>query len=317
MKKVAFWSRKLFRRTVQQVGRSFYINPHPALGKTILVAGTARSGTTWLGDLITSEIPCRTLFEPFNPDLVPLYRNFNYFQYMRSSDENPEFYAFAEKVLTGAVRNAWIDRYNERIFSQYRLVKEIRINLALKWLHDHFPQVPIVFLMRHPCAVVLSRLELGWATDQDIKNFLSQPDLIEDYLGDTLDLIHQAKTDVEKHAIIWSVTNLVPLKQLNPRDYHLVFYEDLCTQTDATLSAVFKSIGYQAKENLKFNVNRPSSTARETSPVVSGTDKISHWTKHLNPSQIHQIMQVVEAFGLIEWYDESVQPKKHEVQTVE
>ena len=56
-------------------------------------------------------------------------------------------------------------------------------------------------------------MELGWDTDSDIEPFLSQPDLVEDHLRDHLDIIQTANTDEEKHAIIWCVSNLVPLKQ--------------------------------------------------------------------------------------------------------
>jgi hypothetical protein len=276
------------------------------------VAGTARSGTTWLGDLIASEIPCRIMFEPFNPDLVPAYHAFNTFQYLRPGQENPDFSAFARKVFTGEIRNSWIDRYNEQLFPKYRLIKEIRANLALKWLHDNFHQVPMIFLMRHPCAVVLSRLELGWATDKDIEKFLSQPDLKNDFLGDHLDFIHSVKTDEEKHAIIWSITNLIPLKQLLPDEIKIVYYEDLCTQPEVELPALFASISHPYKKIHADKINQPSQTTRETSAVVNGTDKIIHWKKRLKSPQIDNILRVVEAFHLDYIYGDSIQPVNRE-----
>jgi hypothetical protein len=84
--------------------------------------------------------------------------------------------------------------------------------------------------MRHPCAVVLSRIELGWATDRDIEPFLVQPHLLEDHLDPYFDLIYRAETVEEKHAVIWSVSNLVPLKQFNSNEWKVVYYENLCTQ---------------------------------------------------------------------------------------
>ena len=210
MKRLRFWSRKLFRRVVQGFGSRFYVNPDADLRKSILVAGTARSGTTWLGDLIASQIPCRILFEPFNPDLVPEYRSFSYFQYMRPGSENLEFRAFARMVFTGEIRNRWVDRQNERIVSEYRLIKEIRANLALKWLHDNFPEIPIIFLMRHPCAVVSSRMELGWATDSDIQPFLSQSDLLV-LIGHNC--LEESKQDRKKSATDNQPTSLLTGKR--------------------------------------------------------------------------------------------------------
>src|SRR5688572_27393164 len=105
LKSAGFRIRRRYRRTVQLIGSHFYVNPDQDLRRSNLVAGTGRSGTTWLADLIGSQVPCRILFEPFNPDLVSDYRHFHYFQYMRPGTENPKFYAFAQKVLTGEIRN--------------------------------------------------------------------------------------------------------------------------------------------------------------------------------------------------------------------
>ena len=308
MKRADFWFRKRYRRAIQLLGSHFYVNPEPDVGKSILVAGTARSGTTWLGDLIASQIPSRIMFEPFNPDLVSDYRRFHYFQYMRPGTENPEFYAFAQKVFTGEIRNRWIDSQNERIISKFRLIKEIRANLALKWLNDNFPEVPIIFIMRHPCAVVLSRMELGWATDSDIEPLLSQPQLVEDYLGPYLDLIRSAESSEEKHAVIWSVSNIVPLKQFNSNEMKVVYYENLCMHPEAELQGIFETIGYQFSSPLVHTIHKPSQTTRAGSAVANGTDKIGNWKQTLSHSQIDNILRVVDEFGLSHLYGDSSMP---------
>jgi hypothetical protein len=308
LRQINFWRRKLARSTIQLFGSRFYRNPSRDLNRSILVAGTARSGTTWLGDLIASQIPCRILFEPFNPDLVPEYHNFRYFQYMRPGSENPKFRAFARMVFTGEIRNRWVDHQNEQIVSEYRLIKEIRANLALKWLHDNFPEIPIIFLMRHPCAVVSSRMELGWATDSDIQPFLSQPDLVADHLCDQLEFIRNAKTEEEKHAIIWSISNLVPLKQFQPGELKIIYYEHLCTQPEFVLPAIFTSMGQRYEVTAMDKINRPSQTTRETSAVVNGKDRLSLWKQKLTPLQIDNILRMVEKFGLNDTYNDSLLP---------
>ena len=308
LKQIRFWTRKYARRVTQLFGSRFYFNPDPDIRRSILIAGTARSGTTWLGDLIASQLPCRMMFEPFNPDLVPEYRGFSYFQYMRPDKGNPEFYHFAQKVFTGEIRNSWIDRQNERIVSKYRLIKEIRANLALKWLYDSFPGVPILFLVRHPCAVVLSRMELGWATDGDIEPFLSQPDLVEDHLAPYVEIMESAATAEEKHAIIWCVSNLVPLSQCRQGELKVVYYEHLCTATEGELLGIFQTIGHKYTYRIDKNINQPSQTTRNTSAVVTGTDKINSWQKKLNPAQIDNILRVVDAFGLGHLYGDSFFP---------
>lgn len=60
-------------------------------------------------------------------------------------------------------------------------MEELRLDF-LKWLRIRFPKVPLLFILRHPCAVVLSRKELGWPADSDLEPFLQQESLIEDFL---------------------------------------------------------------------------------------------------------------------------------------
>jgi hypothetical protein len=299
---------KYFRRIKQLAGGRFYINPNSDLDSSILVAGTARSGTTWLGDLIASQLPCRILFEPFNPELVPEYSNFHYFQYLQSGTENAEFYALTRKILLGDIRNRWIDHKNERIVAQYRLIKAIRANLTLKWLHENFSEVPIILMLRHPCAVVLSRMELHWATDQDIEPFMVQPDLVADFLSPFVDFIENAKTDEEKHAIIWCVSNLVPLRQFKPGRLKIVYYEDLCSHPETELLSVLEYIGQPITEPTRDKINQPSQTTRRASAIMTGANKLSAWQQKLSRSQIDSILQVVSVFGLSHLYGESILP---------
>lgn len=308
MNRIAFRQRQLSRRLVRIVASHFYVNPDPDMRRSILVAGTARSGTTWLGDLIASQIPSRVLFEPFNPILVPEYNSFSYFQYVRPGEKNPEFHMYARKLFTGDIRNRWIDRYNERIFSKYRLIKAIRANLSLKWLRENFPMVPNFFMIRHPCAIVLSRMELGWATDSDIEPFLNQPKLVEDHIAPFVDFIKNASSIEEKHAIIWSVSNLVPLRQLEDGDTFLVYYEDLCTKPEHVLQAIFTSLGYQYQQSFTDQINRPSQTTRKHSAIIAGENKLSNWKNELSTSQIDRILRVVENFGLSYLYGDSILP---------
>jgi hypothetical protein len=123
------------------------------------------------------------MFEPFHPGLVRDYREFNYFQYVRPNAEHPQLKAYCERVFTGGIRHAWIDREVAHLRPRFRLIKEIRANLFLKWAKNQYPTLPFVFVIRHPCAVVLSRMQLNWATDEDIRPFLAQTELIDDFLA--------------------------------------------------------------------------------------------------------------------------------------
>lgn len=289
---------KARRRLKRAACRHFYRDTNGDLRRSIIVAGAGRSGTTWLADIIGSQLSCRMMFEPFHSKQVEEFASFEYFQYKRPHEADEELLTFSRKVLTGRIRHPWIDRHVEVLLPQLRLIKEIRACLFLRWLHERFPEVPILFILRHPCAVVASRLQLEWATDGDIEPFLSQAELIDDHLREHLPLIRNASTEEEKHAIIWSVSNLVPLRQFADTGLNVVFYEELCRHPKREISRVFGLLGKAFDPKAHQSAGRVSTTARGFSAVVRGQDPVTRWRRVLSEDQIARILEVVDRLGL-------------------
>jgi hypothetical protein len=248
------------------------------------------------------------MFEPFHPEHAPAMRRHHLFHYLRPEQQDAALQAYAAQLFAGKVRNGWIDRQNERLVSRFRLIKEIRANLFLKWLNERFPQVPLIFIVRHPCAVALSRMELGWATDGDLRPLLAQDDLRADYLAPYMDVIASARSDEEKHAVIWSINNLVPLTQFRPGELTVVFYEHLCVQPETEARRVFAAIGQVDRSPNAGQIRRPSITAQASSAVVTGEDMTGRWRDHLPAEQIDRVLRVVERFGLSHLYADEAMP---------
>lgn len=275
---------------------------------SILVAGTARSGTTWLGDLL-AEPSGRILFEPFHSGKIPELHGLSYFPYLRPNEENPQLTAFCHKVFMGTIRHRWIDREIRTLRPTFRVIKEVRANLFLKWLHTQFPHVAQLLIIRHPCAVVLSRLQLRWATDSDISSFLEQTRLIEDHLAPYLDTIHQAHTDIEKHAIIWCISHLVPLRQFQANELGMVFYEHLCVQPLKELARIERIVQRPVSSTTVELLAKPSPTTTASSAVLTGENRVTHWQKKLSNSEVRKILDIVEAFELDYLYGSGFLPK--------
>ena len=297
------------RRLRQRFCGACYRDEDSDTRNSILVAGTGRSGTTWLAGIIASQLRCRMMFEPFYPAKVEAYRSFHYFQYMRPDERNDRLYAFCETILSGSIRNAWIDSQIEYLRPRCRIVKEIRANLFLRWIHDRFPEIPILFVIRHPCAVVQSRMSLNWATDGDIRPFVLQDKLVKDFLSDKMDIIERATTPEEKHAIVWCVSNLVPLRQFEGHALNVVFYEDLCLRPDEEIRKIFKMIGHSATDGAIRHALRPSATVTRGSSIVSGESNITAWSTRMTAAQRDVVLRTVEAFGLHHLYGSSSVPQ--------
>jgi hypothetical protein len=135
-----------------------------------------------------------------------------YFQYLRPREEHAALNSFCQRLFRGEIRDSWIDSEIRCLRPRFRLIKEIRATLFLGWLHEQFPDVQMMLLFRHHCAVVASRVSLDWATDGDLDSFFAQPALRERIPMEELQRIRTEGSDVEKHAAIWCVSYLVRLR---------------------------------------------------------------------------------------------------------
>lgn len=274
----------------------------------MVVAGTGRSGTTWAVDVLRSQLSCREMFEPFHPVLVPEFRGYHYFQYVRPTADDARLEAFCRRLLRGELRNSWIDRRVSVLRPEWRVVKTIRGLLLLRWLRARFPEVPMVLLIRHPCAVVASRLRLRWATDGDIEPLLAQPHLVEDFLFPYLDVIREATAPEEKHAVIWCVSNLVPLWQFSAEELKVMFYERLCTAFEEEVPRFFAALGQPVGPTVFRYLRVPSGTATASSAVVRGHDPVTAWRDFLSGEQERRVHDVVRAFALDHLYGDGDLP---------
>ena len=281
----------------------FYVD----LGKgdhrsSVFLAGSGRSGTTWLSQIINHRRGYRYVFEPFNPREVGPFGHFRTKQYLRPDDQREEFLKPARLALTGGLRDPWTDRFNGRIFARRRLIKDIRANLLLGWMRANFPGMPIILLLRHPCAVVTSRLALGWK--DNLSETMEQQGLVEDFLLPMEAEIRAAQGDFESHLFLWCIDNYVPLKQLGPEEMHLTFYENLLARPEEELHSLFAYLGEELHERAYGRLRRPSSSSRKDAPYPS----LEGWRTHVSGHQLERAIEILRLFGLERVYGTGAMP---------
>jgi hypothetical protein len=282
---------------------------------TVLLAGTGRSGTTWLEDIVSFGQNYRVMFEPFHTEKVPLLSHWNYRQYLRPTDSDHSFLQPATRILSGRIRNRWADQFNERHLVRRRLIKDIRANLILRWVREHFPQIPIVLMLRHPCAVANSKIRLGWQTHLD--DLLRQPDLISDHLAPFVDTLAAATDPFERHILLWCVENWVPLRQFRRGEVHVCFYEDLCSEPERESRALAAYLRQPFDPGVLSAMRRPSALTRSQSAIVSGTSLVDSWRRHIDPDRVERAVQLLSLFGLDRIYDAGSRPKVSAAQALE
>lgn len=278
-----------------------------ATGTDVFVAGSGRSGTTWVQELVNHARDHRVIFEPFLGTVVPFCRHFERKQYLRrDGDDSDAFLGPAQTILSGEFRNEWTDQYNDRPAYRKRLIKEIRANLLLHWLRGHFPAVPFVFLMRHPCAVVSSQLRGRWGLRA--ADLLRQPQLVEDFLAPFEGLIRSARDEFDNLLLVWCVENYVPLRQFGRGELFLLFYEELLRHPEREVERLFKFLKRPADPSAFEQMRRPSAQSRSWSAVVTGGDPLDSWREHIDARQLRRAAQILRVFGLDELYGEDSMP---------
>lgn len=297
-----------FQRYLSWVRHSFYLDRDTDQARTVFLCGAGRSGTTWLGDVLNHANEYRVLYEPFNREQVSLCRNFFPRQYLRPSDDDPRYFEPARAIFTGRVRNAWIDQSNRTMIAKRRLVKDVRSTLMLKWVRTHFPRMPIIFLMRHPCAVALSRVKLGWRTNlRDV--YFAQDALLTEHLAPFVNEIKSAESPFERHIVDWCVENFVPLAELRKGDVFLVSYENLCVDPRNELQKLFGFLKRPFDDSVLMSLDKPSKTSyerRNSSAFVRRESLIGGWRKHVSSDELRAARSITKVFGLDTIYGDSL-----------
>jgi hypothetical protein len=280
----------------------------------LFVAGSGRSGTTWLAQVINYRNDYRLIFEPFHRELVPLCAHFLHAQYLPPGLQDPTYLEPVGEILSGRVRTRWTDRFNKNPLPRRRIVKEIRGNLMLRWLSVNFPEMPIVLILRHPCAVAPSRLTVARDPRQDwfpyVEETLSQPALRRSFLMPYLELARELRTDFEKHVFMWCVENFVPLRQFRSGQLHVLFYEDLCVHPEEEVDRLFDFLGEPYDRRVFRSWKRPSWQSKAHSSIVTGKGLHDGWLELVSHDETRRAIEILAAFGLDRIYSADPMPRR-------
>jgi hypothetical protein len=290
------------------------VDVNPDHRSSILVFGSGRSGTNWLAETINYDQAHRFIVEPFNRERVPIAAGFSKAQYLRPDDDDPRFVEPASAIFQGRVRCPWTDSLNARSIAHSRVIKDVRSSLLSAWIAAHFPGMPLVFIVRHPCAVAHSRTRLNWVP-RAADVYLEQAALMEDHLEPFRDVIEASHTPFLRHVLDWCIENYVPMRQLDSVRPCIVRYERLVADRVRELRRVFDHIGRPFGIEAVRRSERPSATSF-TSPANRAYAKWETsdlWHEQRPRSEIRAATSIVERFGLESWFaSESAPPERDE-----
>jgi hypothetical protein len=268
---------------------------------SVFLAGSGRSGTTWASEVINYRNGYRFIFEPFHPGKVRICKYFRRKQYLRPDDRREEYLGPARTILTGGLRNFWTDRFNKKFVARRRLIKDIRANLLLGWMRANFPGMPMILLLRHPCAVAASRLALGWK--DNLSETMEQGELVEDFLLPAEAEIRAARNGFERHVFLWCIENYVPLTQLGPGEIHLTFYENFLAHPEDEVRRLFAFLGEDFDGRVYRILSHPSPLSRRDEDP-----SLDAWRCSVTDSQLERTIEILALFGLDRVYGAGAMP---------
>jgi len=296
------------RRKFSSLLHSFFVDVNPDHRASILVFGSGRSGTNWLAEIIDYDQAYRFVVEPFNRERVPLVSHFSKLPYLRPDDDDPQFLEPAKAIFEGRIRCPWTDSMNARPIARSRIIKDVRTGLLSAWIAKHFPGMPLVFMVRHPCAVAHSRTRLNWVP-RSPSVYLDQPALMEDHLEPFRDIIEAESSVFLRHVRDWCIENYVPMRQLDVTRACVVHYERLVDARTRELRRIFEYVGRAFDDEAVRRSEKPSATTfLNTRDRTHARWERQTWREQQPRSEIRAAMAIVERFGLESWFSADPEP---------
>lgn len=303
-----------------------------------LIVGSGRSGTTWLLDVLADANGLRPVFEPLNTDTSTVGRKSAY-AYLSRDFECDALKGLFSAAANGALNSIWTDyrfkpnrlhlerkhlrspnelkalmhRWKElaKRYATYRekkaraetLVKCIRANLMLDWVHANF-DARILFVLRHPGAVVESRLRFAehWDPFPLLEKYRNDAALMNGPLKAQATWLDRKYTRAEALTAIWCVENLVPAAQAASNGYLIVFYEELLERPEVEWPRIVNGLGLDTVPSGRL-LDKPSQQAAVQLKPRSATNAdyskgYGRWQALVTRDNLAQIDLVLQAFGV-------------------
>lgn len=291
--------------------------------KSILVTGTHRSGSTWVGKVLAASPDVGYIQEPFNPGRRPGICNLpisNWFQYVCSENERDFItplqrslsfrYDFGAEIQVARSLKDYLRMGRDAaLFAKNRfagatpLMKDPIAFFSAPWLASTF-NMSVVILVRHPAAFAHSLRRLNWTFDFD--ELLSQSQLMENHLSSFEDEIRFAKNNnvdiLEQAALFWKIVYTTASTFLaSSPDMFLIKHEDLALNPLDNFRSLCKRLDVTWSKSIQGMVVATTSEKNPATPPEGAIHfhkrdsarSIDQWKEDLSEGEVDKIRTIV------------------------
>lgn len=277
----------------------------------ILVTGSHRSGSTWLGKVITSSSNYVYVDEPFNIGkkhvASPFKNQFEYlpgktvtFQKKAKKYLNSFNSLFAKSTFNNLIHiksrkdiRKFLSEVKSRTTRNY-VYKDPLALLSAEWIYEQYGW-DIVILVRHPAAFVASLKVKDWQFY--FKYFNNQEVLINTHLRAYAEKIEEYtnnRPDIVKQGILlWNVLySMVHYYQekYNTR-WYFVKHEDLSLQPMLAFEKLYNFLNIEMEDSVKEYILETTSSKEQTLLKRDSKKNILSWKNRLTPQEIQEIKE--------------------------
>lgn len=295
--------------------------------KPILVTGSHRSGTTWIGKMISASPSVAYIHEPFNPCISKIFPgicgiDFNYWYEYVTYENEAKYYPEIKKTLNfrydlnkqiasyhklrdyKRTIKEYLSFYRYRLSNSVPLIKDPFTLFSAEWLAEKF-DMNVVITIRHPASFISSLQKLNWS--YDFSHFLKQPLLMKDHLqsfeAEIIEYSHKKVDLIDQASLIWriiyqTVSNYIA-KYPN---WIYLRYEDVARQPITSFEKLFQKLNLDFSNSVQTTVqnycqpSNPSITPDSDYYLIKVDSKahISSWKNRLTDLEIKRIRNQVE-----------------------
>lgn len=270
--------------------------------KHIIIVGSARSGTSWLCELLARPHRYRLLFEPeheFNTKDGHLLCD----RWIENASDAGKSHNYLKRIFLNRVNNNWIAQHSNRKWKRHLwpfvpkrfVIKFVRCNMAADYINKAF-QIPVIHIIRNPYNVIESQQRVQFPWLYDLSRFEKQEKLValvrEKYKFDLTNV--NLLSNIEKLALRWCMENIVALEIQKDRNinFKVIKFEEL--RNDKNLfKNICKEFNLKTLPNLESVYEQPSSKSH--SRGLKGTKPKS---TVLSQDELKSMGAIFNSFGL-------------------
>jgi hypothetical protein len=243
----------------------------------ILVTGSHRSGTTWVGQTITQHRDMRYIWEPFNPNYSGLKLP-NWFIFApQSKYKNIIEDEFNNLITTSPLRLALYESRSKKglkkslRFCKYfvssifnrpgTLIKDPIALLSAGWLYEKY-DLKVICMIRNPLSFIGSLKKANW--NYYFYDFLKQKRLLDTLLApfkSDVERLAAKPTDIIDHGcLLWNIFHHVILDyQKRYPSWIFLKYEDIAANPLLEFIKLFDYLGLKMNKKISTYIDEYSS----------------------------------------------------------